>query len=102
MPNSIPIPDNEKERLKALDSYNILDTLPEEQFNDITRLASIICKTPIALIGLIDDKRQWFKSCIGLDGTETQRELNFFPYALLRHEILYVPDAQKDTRFAEN
>lgn len=99
---NLPLPAHEEERLQALNSYQILDTLPEKQFDDITRLASIICKTPIALVGLIDGTRQWYKSIIGLDGTETERELTFCQHAIMQKEIMHVPDAMKDKRFADS
>ncbi len=68
------VPDNESERLKALKEYSILDSLPEQDFEDITRIASEICQTPISLITLIDTNRQWFKSNRGLNVTETPRD----------------------------
>ena len=98
-----PLPTSEAERLRALQRCQILDTLPEEAFGDITRLASQICQTPIALISLVDSKRQWFKSHHGLDLTETPRELSFCAHALLSpHETFLVPDTTADKRFADN
>jgi signal transduction histidine kinase/ActR/RegA family two-component response regulator len=96
------LPDNEAARLAALRDYQILDTDPEEAFDDLTRLATQICQTSIALISLVDECRQWFKSKVGLTATETPREVSFCNHALLQPEILIVSDALADQRFATN
>ena len=98
----VAIPESEKERLEALKGYNILDTLPEKQFDDITRLASIICEVPISLISLLDEGRQWFKSHHGLDVNETPREMSFCQYAILDDQIFEVEDSLSDQRFCDN
>ena len=92
----------EESRLAALRSYNILDTLPEKEFDDIVRLVSVVCDVPVALITLVDADRQWFKAKRGTDISETPRALSFCTHALGQPELLVVPDATQDTRFAEN
>ena len=97
-----PFPENESERLKALKSYNVMDSLSEQEYDDITLLASKICKTPIALISLLDEKRQWFKSKVGLDVAETPRDISFCQYAILEHETFEVPNALENPVFVNN
>ena len=97
------IPANERERLQALREYSILDTLPEKDFEDITKIASEICQTPISLITLIDEERQWFKSKIGIDDSETHRDHAFCAHALNEPDkILNVKDSREDKRFSDN
>ncbi|WP_008309608.1 ATP-binding protein [Leptolyngbya sp. PCC 6406] len=97
-----PIPINEEQRLSKLLSYNILDTPSEAAYDDIAQLAAYICKTPIALVSLVDLDRQWFKATVGLDASETHRDLAFCAHAILGTSIFVVPDAKADTRFADN
>src|SRR5271156_1772465 len=96
------IPPNESERLAALRRYDILDMPAEADFDNFTRLASQICGTPIATITLVDAARQWFKSNIGLEVTETPRDISFCGHAIAGSEILEVPNALEDERFRDN
>lgn len=100
--NKLPVPANEKERLKALRNYEILDTAYEEQFDRITEIASLICDVPISMVSLIDENRQWFKSSFGLSVKETTRDLAFCAYTIMDDAILEVEDATKDGRFRDN
>lgn len=97
-----PQPPDEDKRLAALRSLNILDTPPEDRYDRITRLAQRTFGMPIALISLVDEKRQWFKSCQGLGTTETPRDVSFCGHAILEGVVMVVPDATKDPRFADN
>src|SRR5690242_10193486 len=97
-----PVPANEAGRLQTLRSYKILDTKPEERFDELTRLAALICGVPISLISLIDADRQWFKSKFGLDVQETPRAQAFCTHAIMQPDLFVVPDATKDARFADN
>ncbi len=97
-----PLPPNETERLAALRRYHVLDTPPEPAFDDLTRLAAQICGTPISLITLLDEHRQWFKSRIGTTLTETPRDDSFCSHTILQPGILIVEDAIRDERFADN
>jgi signal transduction histidine kinase len=97
-----PLPSNEASRLAALDSYKILDTAPEQAYDDFTQLAAQICGTPMATITFIDTARQWFKSQIGLKDSETPRELAFCAHAIHGPEMFVVPDASRDPRFSGN
>ena len=97
-----PVPPNEKQRLKAHWQYQLLDTVPEEMFDDLTELAARICEAPIALISLVDEDRQWFKSKFGISINETSRDISFCAHAITQPDLFIVPDATKDERFADN
>ena len=97
-----PLPANENERLTALREYHILDTEPEYTYDDITILVSEICKVPIALISLMDEARQWFKSRVGMEQQQTSREIAFCAHAILQPKPFIVGDATKDARFVDS
>src|SRR5262245_48569407 len=93
---------NEKQRLKVLWQYDVLDTVPEEVFDDLTELAARICEAPIAMITLVDEKRQWFKAKVGVTVKETSRDISFCSRAIEQTDLYIIPDAAADARFAEN
>ena len=97
-----PLPADEEERIKALNRYGVLDTEPEQDFDDITLLASHICGTPIAVISLIDEKRQWFKSKIGMTESESSRDTAICAHGILQEGVFAVGDTHADVRFAGN
>lgn len=96
------LPHNEEERLKTLTELEIMDSAPEKEFDDIVQLASQICKTPISVITLLDDRRQWFKAKVGLDVSETSRSVAFCSHAILNDQLLEVGNALNDERFHDN
>ncbi len=93
---------SESRRLEVLRSFEILDTPPEDEFDSIVRAAAYIADVPIALISLVDESRQWFKAKIGLDESETPRDVAFCDHAIRQSRPMLVPDARKDLRFTEN
>jgi diguanylate cyclase (GGDEF)-like protein len=96
------IPDNEETRLTTLKSLEVMDTQPEERFDRLTRMSKRLFGVPIALVSLVDENRQWFKSCVGLSVSETPRDISFCGHAILGNDIFVIPDAAKDERFADN
>jgi GAF domain-containing protein len=96
------MPSTETARLAALNRYAILDTEPEQSFDDLVVLASFVCRTPIATLSLVDDHRQWFKSKVGVEIRETPRDISFCAHAIQQKELFIVPDAHEDPRFKEN
>lgn len=92
----------ELRRLEALRRYDILDTPPEEQFDRVVRLAARWFEVPISLVTLLDEDRQWFKACVGIDRQETSREVSFCAYNIYDDEVLVVEDATEDPRFEDN
>jgi len=93
---------DEAVRLTTLRSLDILDSLGEERFDRLTRMAKHMFRVPIALVSLVDENRQWFKSCIGLEVSETSRDISFCGHAILGDEVFVIPDTLKDDRFADN
>ncbi|MHC0445500.1 ATP-binding protein [Flavobacterium sp. 3-218] len=102
MNKNYPIPENELQRLAALKRYNILDTLPDDAFDDATRLVSYICGVPIAHISFIDEDRQWFKSEIGIGVSEVPREITFCNYTILDTKIVEINDTHLNDRFKDD
>ena len=96
------LPNNEVARIESLKSFKILDTDPEDAYDDLTRLASFICGTPIATLTFVDTSRQWFKSKIDLAPSETPRDVAFCAYTILENKTLIVQDALEDDRFRDN
>lgn len=97
-----PTPVNEVSRLAVLHGYNVLDPAPNPLYEGLTYVASEICGTPVALISLVDADRQWFKAKVGTELRQTSRDLAFCAHAILRPEVMVVPDATKDDRFRDN
>jgi diguanylate cyclase (GGDEF)-like protein len=95
-------PPDEVMRLQTLQSLNVLDTPAEERFDRVTRVAKRLFGVPIALVSLVDQNRQWFKSCVGLDTRETPRAISFCGHAILGDDLFVVPDTMEDDRFADN
>ncbi|MEH2267051.1 MAG: PAS domain S-box protein [Nostoc sp.] len=95
-------PENESQRLEVLNQYQILDTPPEEVFDELVELAANLCETPIALISLVDAEREWFKSKTGVTISEVSRSISFGSYTILQSQILIIPDTLQDERFATN
>lgn len=94
-----PLPSLEAARVAALDRYAILDSEPEESFDDLVLLAAHICRTPMAMLSLVDDHRQWFKSKLGVEVRETPRDASICAYAIQQRDLFVVPDALEDPRF---
>jgi GAF domain-containing protein len=97
-----PLPKKEVQRIKILWQYDVLDTLPEQVFDELTELAALICEAPIAMISLVDEHRQWFKSKVGVTTKETSRDVSLCAHAILQKDIFIVPDAAQDERFKNN
>lgn len=95
-------PKDESRRLTTLRSLNVLDTPQEERFDRLTRMAKRIFDVSFAVVSLVDENRQWFKSCIGLDATETSRDVSFCGHAILDDDVFVISDARNDPRFADN
>ena len=99
---SVPMPPDEKQRLRDLHRYAVLDTASEDSFDHLAQLAAQICQTPIALISLVDSDRQWFKAKVGINVSETERDIAFCAHAILHRGLFEVTDALRDERFADN
>jgi GAF domain-containing protein len=95
-------PSIEAARIAALNRYAILDTEPEQSFDDLVTLAAHICKTPMAMLSLVDEHRQWFKSKVGVQVRETPREVSICTHAIQQDDLFVVPDTWQDPRFRDN
>ncbi|MEJ1936055.1 GAF domain-containing protein, partial [Nostoc sp. NIES-2111] len=100
---SAPLPFDEPERLRTLQELEVLDSDPEAEFDALAAAAALVCNVPLSLVSLVDHDRQWFKANVGLPGvTQTPRELAFCAHAIVQDDVLEVPDALADERFADN
>ena len=97
-----PLPENELARPNVLRQYEILDTAPEQGYDELVTLAAQICQPPIAWMSLVDPLRQWFKAKVGVTVCETSRDIAFCAHTILQRAILEIPDATADPRFADN
>jgi GAF domain-containing protein len=97
-----PTPSTEAARVAALNRYAILDTEPEQSFDDLVILAAHICQAPMAMLSLVDDHRQWFKSKFGVQAPETPKEVSICAHAIQQNDLFIVPDTLEDARFREN
>ena len=102
LPSPLALVSDEQERLEALRSYNMIDTDPEPVFNDLAQLAAYVCGTPMAVVSLLDDERQWLKARVGIDLREVPREQAFCQYALRANDVFEIPDTLADARYASN
>ena len=96
------IPQDEKARLETIRSLDILDTVPEERFDRLTRMAKRLFGVSIAVVSIVDENRQWFKSCMGLGASETSRDISFCGHTILGNGVFIIPNASEDPRFADN
>ena len=97
-----PIPKNEKERMEALRSLNILDTAPEERFDVLTKMASKMLAVPISVVSIVDKDREWYKSCEGLNIKQGARNISFCGHAMLSEDVFIIEDTYLDSRFKDN
>ena len=97
-----PSATTEAARIAALNRYAILDSEPEEAFDDLVLLAAHICRTPMAMLSLVDDHRQWFKSKVGVKMQETPKDISICAHAIEQHDLYIIPDTCKDPQFREN
>ena len=102
LPSPSALVSDEQERLEALRSYDIIDTDPEPVFNDLAQLAAYVCGTPMAVVSLLDDERQWLKARVGIDVREVAREQTFCQYALRATDVFEIPDTLADALYASN